>query len=333
MGCDCTTYFPKGTISSDVKEFLLLLGFKRGKKGSFSGTLGTPYYYYKDDDYRHITGLYTEIYWDTKDKEQLKLWTRTTNSRSKFDSDFHNYTIKQIRKRFGGYFVSDYGRNRYFQFDGPAREKSEAGAYRAFSLFFENIQRADRFIDFANLLDENNHKIHGIDFIDNHNPRILSANVLVPFLVSAIEDYFRSLYIALLRYSPIRERIVQSAKLQGPEIVSIDKGDLTVIEAVAKWMNFQDMSKVNAAFKDLSSKYDIYGILQRPYGRRRESLWDTLNRIIHQRHALIHRAELQTEYTPARLKSDIRLVEKSMWKIYAELIKHHKWHAVDRWDF
>src|SRR5271169_4114937 len=106
MGCDCTTFFPKGTKSSDVEEFLLLLGFQRGKRGPFSGTMGSPYYYYKDDNYRHITGLYAELYLDKDDPAQLLLWTRTTIWRSKFDSDFHNQAIKQLKKRFCGYFVS-----------------------------------------------------------------------------------------------------------------------------------------------------------------------------------------------------------------------------------
>lgn len=159
MGCDCTTYFPKGTNPSDVEDFLFLLGFKRGKKGPFSWMAGTPYYYYKDDDYKHITGLYTELYKNKEDSEQLKLWTRTAIWRSKFDSDFHNHTIKQLRKRFGGYFVSDYGRNRYFQFYGAAREKSEAGAYRAFSFFRANIQRADHFISFSNLMDDSTYRV------------------------------------------------------------------------------------------------------------------------------------------------------------------------------
>lgn len=333
MGCDCTSYFPKGTKPADVEEFLLLLDFKRGRKGPFSGMLGTPFYYYKDDDYRHLTGLYVELYWDNENKDQLKLWTRTTVWRSKFDSDLHNRTIRQLRKRFGGYFESDYGRNRYFQFDGPVREKAEAGAYKAFSLFHSNIQRVDHFISFAKLLDEDNYKIQNIDFIDSRNPRILSANVLIPFIVSAIEDYFRSLYIALLRYSPAREKIIQNARLQGVEIAAIDRGELTVPEAVAKWMNFQDMAKVHTAFKELNAKYDVHGLLKRPYGRRKESFWDVINRLISHRHALIHRAELQADYQPTRLQSDLRLVEKAIWRIYDELIKQNGWEPVDRWDF
>jgi len=332
MGCDCTNYFPKGTKAADVEEFLLLLGFQRGEKGPFSGMMGTPFYYDKDDHYRHITGLYSELYRDKDDPSQLLLWTRTTIWRSKFDSDLHNNTIRQMRKHFGGYFVSDYGRNRYFKYEGPVREKAEAGAYKAFSYLHSNIQRVSHFIGFANLLDDSAYKIQGVDFMDSHNPRIISANVMVPFLVSAIEDYFRSLYIALLRYSPNRERIIQNARLQGQELAAIDRGELTVPEAVAKWMSFQDLTKIHAAYKDLNSKYDLHGILKRPYGRHKATFWEILNRLISQRHALIHRAELAVDYKPDQLKRDISLVEKALWRVYQELIKLNGWQTVDRWE-
>lgn len=333
MGCDCTTYFPKRTKASDVEEFLLLLGFQRGTKGPFSGTLGKPFFYFKDDNYRHITGLYTELYWDKEDPKQLLLWTRTTIWRSKFDSDLHNKTIKQLRQRFGGYFVSDAGRNRYFSYDGPIREKAEAGAYRAFSHLYSNVQRARHFIGFAKLLDDSNYKIKGIDFLDSHNPRILSANVMVPFLVSAVEDYFRSLYVALLRYSANRERIIQNARLQGPELAAIDRGEMTVPEAVAKWMSFQDLNKINNAYKELNPKYDIHGVLKRPYGKYKASFWDALDRLIRQRHELIHQAELSTDYTPDRLRRDIDFVYKALWRVYQELIKLNGWQAAEQWEF
>ena len=332
MGCDCTYFFPKGTRDYDVEEFLLLLGFCRGNKGPFSGMMGKPFYYDKDDDYRHITGLYVELCRDKEDSTQLKLWSRTTIWRSKFDSDLHNKTIRQLKKRFGGYFISDEGRNRYFKFDGPVREKAEAGAYKAFSFFNSNVQRARHIIGFADLLNDTGYKIQGIDFMDSHNPRVVTANIIVPFLVSAIEDYFRTLYIALLRYSDSRERIIQNARLQGAELAAIDRGEMTVAEAVAKWMSFQDMQKVSLVYKDLNPKYDIHGILRKPYGRYKYSFWEHLNHLITQRHELIHRAEISAEYTPLHLKRDLDLTWKALWRVYQELIRIHEWQPVKKWE-
>ncbi len=330
MGCDCINYFPKGTRSADVEEFLMILGFKKGKKGLFSGNFGKPFNYYVDDHYRHITGVYSELYWDPDDRDQLCLWTRTTIWRSKFDSDFHNFTIKQIKKRFGGHFKSDFGKNRYFKFEGPVREKAEAGALAAYSRFHRNINRAERMISFSNLLDDSKYEIHGIDFVDSLNPRIVSTNVLVPFVVAAIEDYFRSLYIALLKYSDKRDKIFQRAKLSGSELPAIAYGELSVAEAVAKWMTFQDLSKVNQAMKEIDDRYDIHGMLKKPHGRAKESHWNLLERLIEQRHALIHHAELDSEYLPIRFKRDLKRVETAVWRIYQELIRLNSWEPVDK---
>ncbi len=332
MGYDSHNYFPHGTRSKDIEEFVLLLGYQKGEKGPFSGMLGTPFYFYRDEDYKYITGIYSELYEDKK-KKSLVFWARTTVWRSKYGSDFHNYTIKQLRSRFGGYFVTDFGKNRYFHYDGPVREKAEAGLYRTFGHFSSNIGRARHFISFASLLEEGMYEVHGVDFIDSHNPRIISANVLVPFIVSAVEDYFRSSYIALLRYSENREKILQNARLQGPELVLIDQRELTVPEAVAKWMSFQDLKRVALAYKELNSKLDIHGILKRPYGRRRESFWDLLDRLIFQRHALIHRAQLNLEYRPEKLKKDIDLVYKAMWRVYQTIIQVYGWSRVEKWEF
>lgn len=331
MGCDCTNYFPKGTRAKDVESFLYLLGYQKGEKGPFSGMIGTPYSFYRDEDYKYITGIYSELYEDKK--KRLAFWTRTTIWRSKFDSDFHNYTIKQLKSRFGGYFESDYGRNRYFKYDGPIREKAEAGVYRAFGLFSSNIKKVKHFITFAKLLDEESHKIQGVDFMDSHNPRIVAANLLVPFVIATVEDFFRSTFIALLRYSKVREKIIQNARLQGPELAAIDQGVLTVPEAVAKWMSFQDVNKISAAFKELDVKLDIHGILKRPYGRRKETFWALLERLIAQRHSLIHRAELDPSYRPDNLKRDIDLVAKAMWRVYQATISHNGWQGVEEWEF
>lgn len=330
MGCDCTNYLPKETRMADIEEFLLLLGFQTGEKGPFSGMTGKPFYWYKDEDYKYITGLYVEVYCEKDDSSQVCVWTRTTIWRSKFDSELHNNTVRQLKKRFGGYFSSDFGRNRYFKYEGAVREKAEAGALRAFSRLDSSLRRARHIIAYANLHDDERYKIQGIHFIDEHNPRIIIANIVVPYLIAAIEEYFRTLYVAIFKYSPNRERIIQAARLQGSDLVAVDRGDFSVIEAVAKWMSFQDMQKVSHSFKELNSKYDIHGILKRPYGRKKLTFWEELNRIIAQRHDLIHRSRMAPDYMPNNLQRDIDMIAKALWRIYQDLITINGWQPVER---
>ncbi len=332
MGYDCTNHFPIKTKEKDVEDFLLLLGYEKGKKGLYSGMVVTPYFFYDDKDYKYITGIYSELYTD-EDTGELLFCTSTTIWRSKFDCDFHNHTIRKLKKQFGGYFISDIGKNRYFKFEGVIREKAEAGVYQAYGRFSHNIKRAKNFASFSNLNNNDTYPIQNVDFIDSMNPKLLATNVLVPYVLSAIEDFFRSTYIALLKYSDNKEKVIQNARIQGAELVLIDQGSLTVPEAVAKWMNFQEMDKVNKAFKHLDNRLDLHGVLRKPFGRKKENFWSMLVRIIELRHGIIHRAEMDFTYLPKDVESDLKYVEKAMWRFYQHLVNVYKWNEVEKWEF
>lgn len=327
MGLDCTSYFPEKTKIKEVEEFLVLLGYQLFSKNSESGRIIREFSWYEEDNYRSITGVYAHLSLD-KETNEIELWTRTTVWRSKFDNDFHNHTIKQLRLRFGGYFRSDYGKNRYFKFSGLVRDKAEAGAYKAYSNFVNNIKRVHVFMMFSDIHNNDKYPIHKdstLDFINQYNPKITSTNLVVPYLISAIEDYFRSTYVALLKFSDKKEKIIQSSRLQGNEIVDIENGTLTVCEAIAKWMNFQDMEKINKSFKQLNKDIDIYGVLSKPYGRRKETLWMLFERLIEHRHYLIHQATLTIDYYPESLKSDIQSIEFAVSAIYEDITRVYGW--------
>jgi len=261
MGCDAISYFPDGTRQADVEEFLRILGFQSIKRSPFSARKAKAFSYYDDDDYRHITGLYIELYRSDEDPVGLQLRTRTTIWRSKFDNDLHNRVLRQLRKRFSGNFVSDYGKNRYFPYDGPVREKAEAGAFTAYGVFYQNLQRAQRLQEDIAEKREHERTIPGFDFLDTLNPRIIAANLLLPFLVGSLEDYLRSLYIALLRYSPKRDDVLARSQIRGADLSLIEEGQASVIEILAKQMSFQNLDRANDAFKGLDQRYDLYGLL------------------------------------------------------------------------
>jgi hypothetical protein len=335
MGFDCTSTFPKGTKQKDIEEFLCLLGYEVFNKKSEDGCSITEFSHYDEIDYRSITGIYARLSLD-KSTCEISLWTRTTVWHSKFDSDFHNHTIKQLKLRFGGNFHSDYGKNRYFKFSGVAREKAEAGVYKAYSRFINNLKRVHLFVQFSDIKNNDKHPIHDgelFSFINELNPKITSTNIIVPYLVSAIEDFFRSAFISLLIYSDKKEKIIGNAKIRGTELIDIDKGILTVSEAIAKWMNFQDMSKINDAFKQLDSRIDVHGVLQKPFGRRKETFWCLFERLIEHRHSLIHRAQLKADYFPSNLENDVKLIEKAVWRVYTSFIDLYGWQDVQEYEF
>jgi hypothetical protein len=335
MGCYSSNYLPPGTRLKTVDEFLRLLGYESIRKVRNRGNRARTYYFYRDDDYKYTTGILARLSEDPQ-KKCLVVETSTSAWRSKFDSDFHNYTVKQVRARFGGYFVSDYGENRLLKYDGPVREKAEAGLYKAFASFHSNLQRVRIFNSHTSFLAPFDRKYETsvtTDVIGSLDPRVVAANLAVPFIVAALEGFFRSAYIALLLYSPKREKIFRGAKLRPNELDGIERGDYSASEAVAKWMSFQDMNQVSVAFKEVEPGLDIHGILKRPHGGRRGSFWEPLVRIIAQRHRLIHEADLKLGYHPQSLSKDVDLAEKSVKCVYNRLIDLRGWHRVEDWEF
>ncbi len=234
MGYDCYNYLPKGTKRWEVEEFMTILGYKKLTRDEIDiKEKVTPFSFYKDEDYKYFEGVYAEVYLD--DSGRLVVHIRTTIWRSKYDSDFHNFTIKQLKKRFGGEFESDYGKGRYLKYDGVVREKAESGCYLAFSKFEDNLKRAKMFIDFRPF-SKKDFEPKEIELININDPVIVSNNMVVPFLVAIIEDYFRSTYVALLKFSPKRSSIFKNVRLAGDVINLVGSGELPIVEAVAKWM-------------------------------------------------------------------------------------------------
>jgi len=326
MGCDCRNYLPSNTPRKDVEEFLIILGYVRIPRSQFT-TKGATDVLYHPDDYKYFEGIYAEVYLD-KD-EGLTVHTHTRIWRSRYETDFHNYTIKQLRKRFGGHFCSDNGENRYLTNESPYIDKEEAGCYQAYSRFFDNIQRAsytiETWLSAKTDMSWSSKEVGKLAVIDLVNPLVATVNMAIPFIVSIFEDYFRSTYIALLKYSPQKEAIIRDCRIQGEDLLLLAKGEITVEDAIARSRSFQNMKRIAQSFKELDRNIDLYGILQKPYRRRKKSVYDIFEEIIHLRHLIVHRAELILNYTPQALLRDIQTIRVGTERFYLSLIGLYGW--------
>ena len=72
---------------------------------------------------------------------------------------------------------------------------------------------------------ENFRKFPFDDFLAAHSPWVLSNNLLLPYLVSVLEDYFKSTFVALLKYSDRKEKILKSARLEADQLLRLSEGD------------------------------------------------------------------------------------------------------------
>ena len=332
MGWDAYNYFPNGTTVGAVRTYLKLGHFvEYPRQRRDKETLAT-FFYYNNIDYKSISDLQATLGIDS-DTKLLVLRTHSTLWRSKFDTDFHNRTIRELKQLLGGYFTTDEGRNRYFTFEGPVREYAEGGVFLAHLKFKQNIDRGKLLI--KNLSVATGHfpalSIHPT--IDAYNPRVVASNLLVPFLVATMEDLFRSSYIALLRYSDKKSQIIKNAQLKSSDMTALISGEADLIDVVARWMNFQDLKKASEAFKGLNNKHDIHGVLNRPYGRRKASLWDSLTALIKQRHLLIHDAQVRADYSLANIDRDTNTCATAIWKVYQHIAIANAWSRVEKSEF
>ncbi len=325
MGCLAINYLPPKTSRKEVKEFLELLGYIKLPRDRFTSK-GVVVFSNRPNDYKYFQGIYAELCFD-KD-EGLTVQTRTNIWRSRCDTDLHNHTVKQLKKRFGGYFASDHGKNNYLTNDHPYIERDEAGCYQAYSRFFSNIQTASFTIKTWQKAktDRDWSSITGIPWFDSLNPLVITANITVPFLVSIIEDYFRSTYVALLKYSDNRESIVRDSRILGEELNLISKGEITIEEAVARTRSFQNMKRILQSFRELDNKIDAGSVLRKPYPHRNKPIYDIFEDIISHRHMIIHRSEIITNYTPKILLRDIKTIHEGIQRFYLSLVELYGWY-------
>jgi len=160
--------------------------------------------------------------------------------------------------------------------------------------------------------------------IDIMNPLVATVNMAIPFVVSIIEDYFRSTYTALLKYSSQKEVILKGCRIQGEDLVLLEKEEITLEDAIARSRSFQNMKRIGQSFKELDNNIDLFGVLNKTL-RRRKPVSDTFERIIGFWHRIIHRAELIYDYAPKALLCDIRTIHVGVEKFYFSLINLYGW--------
>jgi hypothetical protein len=303
---------------------------KSGVLKSEKGECFEEYYWFDTTDYRSWSGIELAIYRTSKAKVVVS--TRTTISRSYFDLVHQNNTISSLKKRFGGEFTTDEGRRRYLKPESGPPTAPASGCYLAFNCFGRNLIKASVCHHARDFPNYPHRKWKGIEFLQEMDPRTLANNTLVPFLVAAIEDYFKSTFIALLRYSIRKEVFLKGVRLQGDQLLAISNGKSTIEEQFSETLSFQKMSAICRHFEALDAKLDIAGTLRKPYRRRSQSLFESLEFLVRTRHDLIHRATLDPTMTDERVEVLIYDLDEAITRVYKHITEHYGWFYEKDWN-
>jgi hypothetical protein len=170
-----------------------------------------------------------------------------------------------------------------------------------------------------------------LEFLDQMNPRLLSNNLLLPYLVSVLEDYFKSTFVALLQFSDRKEVFLRGARLSAEHLLKISSREFSVEAAIAETLPFQRLSAICQHFKSLEPNLDLAGALRKPYRRRKKSLLETLEEMVLRRHAFIHQGKLDTSFDDADIKRTLDDLEESVIRCYRRITDYYRWEFDQGW--
>ena len=249
--------------------------------------------------------------------------------RSYWDITHQNKTLKMLRDLFGGHFETDAGRNRYWRPDGKPPSPIMSGCYLA-RWRFNNALIKPRLYIMRRGLEGQNAKPEpiGLEILDEMNPRLFSNNLLLPYLVAIWEEYFKSSFIVLLKYSSHREASLKKAKLSHAQLEEIIAGKQGVEQALAEPLSFQRPSKVSNNFKMVNPKLDIAGALRKPYRRRKTSLYESIEKCVEIRNEFVHTGYMDTTMSDKIIQKVINDFEVAVDRSYDMFGKYFDFHPL-----
>jgi hypothetical protein len=324
MSYETTNQLSKNVSKKQAVEFAALLGYVRNGTHAH---LGMPdvisMSYFDEKDYRSWQAIELSIGTDDK-TGAVYVNTRTTVGRSHYDFEMQNRTVREFRQRFGGTSARDGGNGDGYD-PGPPVAPAASGCHLAMSGFDWNLTRVNIYLRLTTA------RIEGMPAekiwpqMRQLNPDVFVSNVMLTYLVSAMEDYFKSTYVALLTYSDRKATILKNARLSGEQLAQIAAGTLTVEQGVAETLPFQRLAAIARHFAEIDQKLDILAPLKRPYRRRKVSLLDRLEGLVTRRHALIHGMQMDIDLDRDGLEGHIHDLTVGLSRVYEHLCLRYGW--------
>ncbi len=322
MSYTSTSVLRASATAAQAQEIIGLLGYKKVGDGLKVPNRIAGYMWYDDADYRSWSGVELDVY--KTPKGPVNVTTRSTASRSYWDLVHQNKTLKLLRDLFGGHFQTDAGRNRYWRPDEPAPTPLSSGCYLARWRFHNGLGRAHVYLINRKLEGPiARDKSSGFDFMDELNPRLLSNNLVVPYMVAVWEEYFRATFAACLRFSQQREAALKRAKLSHADLEKIAVGSRQIERSIAETFSFQRPTMIAENFRLLDQSLDIGGAIKKPYRGRKTTLFQTLETLIERRNELVHTGQLNLKLFDKELKLALSDFTEAVNRSYECIAKHY----------
>lgn len=321
---------PKGTSLRRLREVVELLGYERVRLeiGKVPGSVG-HYFWFEAKDYQSTTGVALDIY---EKHGRLTIDTQTPAARSHWDLEHQNRTLKLLRETFGGDFRTDAGKNRCFRSLADPPAPPESGCNRAFYALGRNLMRADVYLMARSFPHQWKSMPIGLWILDSMNPRILSNHFVVVFLLATIDDFLKSTFVALLRYSPSRGDILKSVRLSSGQATAVSVGSMALEEAFVEGLTFSRPSVAFKNFNNLDPKLKIDSAVRKPVGRRKLRLDDEIEGLVELRNQFVHRAGFDVALSDDRIEKILDDTELFCMRIAKRVFSCYGWHFEPNWS-
>jgi hypothetical protein len=159
--------------------------------------------------------------------------------------------------------------------------------------------------------------------MDQMNPRLLSNNLLLPYVIAIWEDYFRSTFAAALKYSNKREAALKEARLNHGHLEQVALGSQPIERAIAESFSFQRPSVIAKNFRLLDKNLDLAAALRKPYRQRKTSLFDSIEKLVEDRNEFVHAGHINLRLFDSQLKSTLSNMEMAIDRAYECVAAHY----------
>jgi len=241
------------------------------------------------------------------ENNEIIIETRTRAGRSTLELQHQNQTLKIIRDFFGGYFETDYGRNRYFDSNdcSPEQTDLEMSIYVQRWIFHNALIPLKIYSDFIESSlhktgpagDLYSDKTCELPFLDVMRPVVVSNNIQLPYLIGAWENYIKNVFLAVFKYGNTENKLLKAEKLSSDDLLKLKNGESTLEECIVNKLSFQRPSTIIANFKMLDARLDVNSIFLKPFKRRKTSLYIQIDNIIELRNKIVHDGFIDTDLT------------------------------------
>lgn len=309
---------PLSTPVRRIVEIIELLDYIKVQDGLRIENEISSYMWLGSEESISFVGVELSVY---READYISVQTRTRVGRSYWDLEHQNKTISLLKSLFHGSFITDEGPNRYLRIDIPMPSRISCALFKARWINHNAMTKPLTYFDCRNLTgDIARENLTGLTWLDEYNPRILSNNMVIPYIVGCWESYCRNAFIAVLKYTKgVPDRAIKNCRISNNDLLKIiyKEGDLAAI--LADSLSFQRPSVISENFRGLNNRIDIASWLRKPYHNRKVTLYDSIEGLIDVRDRLVHTGSTSLEYSDKRIKQIINDLNEAADRIYQGL--------------